>query len=214
MATHSSKEPKGSSLWKESPRGSSWSSQFWNSLLRSSVLLRSFPILVLSSRRLHDKDRAALALLTWLTYLRRGAGLQSLTSRRAIPTQDFKVSFWNCFLDFNSTGIFQWRWWSTEVHPPPTQRCTTSGDNIPGLCKGSVFSRLRFRLHGTQHCSDLFPSGNAGLNQHGVHMETPCLQHARVTCTCVKHWKKCRHWKKIQGYRKKNLHVSCFSLPH
>lgn len=119
-----------------------------------------------------------------MTHLCWGTGLQSLTSRRAISAQDFKISLWNCLLLVNLIDISQHSWGSREVHLAPLQRCTVSADNTPSLCKNSVFSRVLFGLYflpdGTLHCSDLFPSGNAELNQRGVHLEIPCPQHAHM----------------------------------
>lgn len=122
--------------------------------------------------------------LAWLTHLGWSAGLQSLTSRRAIPAQVFEINLWNCLLLFNLIDIIQQVWGSSEVHLPLGQRCTASVDDIPGLCMGSIFSRVHlgvyFLPHGTQHCSDPFPPGNAELNQRGLHLEIPCLQHTRM----------------------------------
>lgn len=150
-----------------------------------------------------SRTRRQLLLLPLAWLINLCWSVQSVTSRRAIPAQDLRSASGN-LLFFNLT--FYFLTWLTSFGKAGDPLKFTSLPHrdaqhlwitflVPARAQSSQGTlRVDFLPHGTQHRSDLSPSENAELNQHGVDLEILCLQHAGVTS--IKHWKKCRHWEK------------------
>lgn len=117
--------------------------------------------------------------LAWLTNL--CWGVQSVTSRRAVTAQDFKISLWEPFTFYPGILFFNLTSFSKAGDPLKFTRLPRRDAQhlwitflVPARAQSSQGTlRVYFLSHGTQHCSDLSPSENAELNQHGADLEIP-----------------------------------------